>query len=400
MSRKHAILGPSSASKWLTCTPSARLETQFPSTSGDAADEGTLAHSVGELIIAHRTKAITNKKFREQLAILETDKHYNKALYEYADGYAVYVLEQLAAARAISPDAQLFVEQSLDMGNFIPEGFGTGDAAVIAPGYLDVTDLKYGKGVSVSAENNPQLKIYALGWLAEYDYLYDIHTIRMTIYQPRMNNISTFEMRYADLMAWAELTLKPLAMLAFEGLGDFVAGKHCQFCRVKTTCRANAEAQMAIAQRDFAGITEDLPARLAPQLLSDEEIAKILEHVDRFKNWVKSVKEYALEQAKAGKKYPGYKLVSGKSSRVFTDKEAVQKILIKEGFDRTKMFKPQEMIGITEMEELTGKKLFDEKLAPFTVKKAGAPTLVDAADKRPEINDASADFADVTDELG
>lgn len=403
MSGKHAILGPSSASKWLVCTPSARLELTMPDQEGEAAKEGTLAHSLGELIIAQRSNSITNKEFRKQLAILESNKLYNKAMYEYADGYAIYVLEHLSAAKVVTPDAKLFTEQQLNLSAHIPEGFGTGDAGIIADHCIDLFDLKYGKGVRVEAEDNSQLKIYALGWLAEFDYLYDIHTIRMHIYQPRMNNIAVFEMDYVHLMLWADNVLQPKAKLAFAGEGEFVAGKHCQFCRAKAVCKANAEYQVQIACSDFdefAGVTDETLALLTKNvvLMTDEEIVTVIARADSFANWLISVKEHALVQAKAGKKWPGYKLVSGKSFRKFTDPVAIQKIVIKEGFDRTKLFKEQEMIGITEMEKLIGKKLFDEKIAQYTVKAAGAPTLVVASDPRAEVKSTADDFSELPDD--
>ena len=394
MSRNHAILGPSSASKWMACPPSARLELTMPHATSEAADEGTLAHSLGELIIAHRTQQITNKVFREQLAAIESNPLYNKAMYEYCDGYAIYVLETLAAAKAVSPNATLVLEEHLDTSEFIPEGFGFGDAAVLTRGYADVIDLKYGKGVSVSAENNSQLKIYALGWLEKYDLDYGIHTIRLHIYQPRMNNISVWAIGYADLMGWANLKLKPVAEMAFKGEGEFAAGKHCQFCKAKATCRANAAYQVQIAQLEFADIA-DFDKGIDgsdPVTLTDAQVSAILTRAEAFTNWVKTVKDYALDQAKAGKTWPGFKLVSGKSRREFTDLVAVEKLLIKEGFDRTKLFKPQELIGITEMEKLTGKKLFDEKIATYTIKAPGAPTLVDESDPREPINNAQSDF--------
>jgi hypothetical protein len=403
MTSKHAILGPSSASKWLACPPSARLEMQFNRSSSEAADEGTLAHSIGELIIAHRSKAITGKKYREQLAIYEQDTLYSKAMFEYCDAYAIYVLEQLAEARATTPDAQLFTEQKLSCAAYIPEGFGTLDNVIVADGVLRVIDLKYGKGVAVSCVDNPQLKIYALAALGEYDYLYDIHTIQMHIYQPRMNNISVHEMTYVSLKVWAENVLVPTAALAFKGEGEYAAGKHCQFCKAKTTCRANAEYQVQIACDDFKEFAEaDITGlSISTELLTDDEIASVLKRADAFTNWVKSVKDYALEQALKGKKWPGFKLVAGKSMRKITDAPAIQKLIIKEGYDRIKLFKPQEMVGITALEELTGKKFFDEKLAQYTIKAPGAPALVDKSDKRPEFNNPTDEFASIVpDELG
>lgn len=390
MSRKHAILSPSGASKWLACTPSARLEAKAANTTSDAAAEGTLAHSLGELIISFRTQAITAKKYREQLAIIEQAEYYNKAMYEYCDGYAVYVLEQLSAAKAHTPSASLFIEQRLRMTEYIPEGFGTGDAGIIADGYLDIIDLKYGKGVAVSAVDNPQLKVYALGWLAEFDHVYDIHTIRLHIYQPRLGNISVHEVPQEQLTQWAENVLKPKAAQAYKGEGDFAAGKHCQFCRVKTTCKANRDYQLEIAANDFAECFDG-----DTTLLTDDDIAEILSRADAFKSWVNAVEEYALAEALKGKKWPGYKLVNGRSKRTITDKEAVAKLLVKEGFDRTKIYKPQELVGITDMEKLTGKKWFDSNVSQYTVKQPGAPTLAPADDKRAEYNSAGDDFKDL-----
>lgn len=405
MSRAHAILGPSSASKWIACPPSARLEMTFPTSKSEAADEGTLAHSLGELIISQRSNAITNKEFRKQLAILESNPLYNKAMYEYADGYAIYVLEQLSAAKALTPDAQLFIEQRLDMSLYVKEGFGTGDAGIVGEPVLAITDLKFGKGVQVSAIDNSQLKIYALGWLAEFDHLYDIQIIRMTIYQPRMNNISVFEMGRAELIQWAEEVLAPRAALAFEGKGEYAAGKHCQFCRAKVSCRANANYQAQIVANDFDTFAKvdnfDKLNSFTP-LLTDNEITAVLARAEAFKNWVTSVVDFARAEALKGRRWPGYKLVNGRSVRKFTDATKVEKLLIKEGFDRTKIFKSQEMIGITEMEALTGKKLFDEKIAEYTVKADGAPTLVPADDKRKEFITVVDEFENLTepDELG
>ena len=396
---KHAILGPSGASKWLVCTPSARLEQQFPDSSGDAAREGTLAHSLGELLISLRTNKITNKKYREELAIIEDNPMYNKAMHEYADSYAIYVLERLSEAQAHTADATLYIEQKLDLTAYIPEGFGTGDAAIVADTVADIVDLKYGKGVPVTAVENTQLKIYALGWLDAFEHLFNIRTIRMHIYQPRLNNISVYEMSVEDLKAWADETLRPKALIAFEGQGEYVAGKHCQFCRAKVTCKANAVYNLGIAGEDFKDIEDDI--QLAdPAILTDTQIARILEMSEGLTSWVNAVKDYALAQALAGRLWPGYKLVAGRSVRKITDKEAVAKLLIKDGFDRLKIYKPQELIGITDMEKLAGKKFFDEKVAPFTVKAPGAPALVPAADKRPAINSADAaadDFKDITD---
>lgn len=397
MSRKHAILSPSASSKWLACPPSARLEASFPETTSEAAEEGTLAHSLAELLIAHRTKKLTAKKFREQLAILESDPLYNKAMYEYCDGFSIYVLEVLAEARARDSQAVLYVEEEIDLSAHLPEGFGHIDINILGGGVLDVIDFKYGKGVKVDARDNNQLRIYALGSIEEYGFAYDIHTIRLHIYQPRMNNVSIWEVSRTDLGVWAETVLKPAAQLAYIGGGEFAAGKQCQFCKAKITCKANAEYQLEIARIEFSEITdfdEVGDVGTDPKTLSDDQVTAILRRADAFKNWVKSVEDYALSEAKNGKTWPGFKLVNGKSKRTITDTAAVEKLLIKEGFDRTKIYKPQEMVAMTDIEKLTGKKFFDEKIATYTLKQPGAPTLVDREDPRPEIGGTVAAVAD------
>lgn len=395
---QHAKLSPSGASKWLACTPSAQLEQQYPDSAGDAAREGTLAHSLGELLIALRTNRITNKKYRAELAIIESNEFYNKAMFEYADGYACYVLECLSAAQAHTKDAALFIEQKLDLTRYIPEGFGTGDAAIVADTVADIVDLKYGKGVPVSAPYNTQLSIYALGWLEEFGHLYDIQTVRMHIYQPRLNNISVWEVPVHKLYRWANTELKPLAALAFEGKGDYVAGKHCQFCRAKINCRANAQLQLSIAADDFKDVEDVQLDTPEPATISDDALVRILDMAESVTSWINAVKEYALSQALSGKKWPGLKLVSGRSVRKVTDKEAVAKLLIKEGFDRTKLYKPQELYGITELEKLAGKKFVDDKLSPYIAKAPGAPTLAPLDDKRAEYSlngSAAEDFKDI-----
>lgn len=393
---KHAILGPSAASRWFVCTKSARLEQSFPSVEGDAAAEGTLAHSLAELIIEHRRQLISNKEFRAQLKLLKDNKFYNQAMYEYCDDYAVYVLEQYGKALATCPDAKLLIEERLELTEFVPDGFGTGDAGIVSDDVVDVIDLKYGKGVKVDVVDNKQLKIYALGWLRGHAYLYNVKIVRLHIYQPRIGNIASWEISYDDLMQWAEQELKPHAALAFNGEGEYVPGKHCQFCKAKTTCKANAEYQLSIAQEDFKDILFDQdPELVSPDLLKPEEVSRILGMAEGFKNWVEAVKDYALEQAKQGVKWPGYKLVEGRSQRTMTDMAAVEKLLVKHQFDRSKIFKPQELVGITELEKVTGRRFFDEHLTQYTIKPQGAPTLAPISDPRKEYRDANSDFADI-----
>jgi Protein of unknown function (DUF2800) len=374
----HAVLSPSGASRWLACTPSARLEQSFPDQAGEAAREGTLAHRLGELLIKYDQKLINGKNYQAQLMKIKTDPLYKNEMLAYCEDYATYVLETFSAAKAHTSDAVLILEQKVNLTEWVPDGFGTTDANIIADSTLDIVDLKYGKGVSVTAVENRQMMIYALGALREFDYLYDLQTVRMTIYQPRIQNISTWELSVEDLKKWAETELKPRAKMAFEGEGEFTPGSHCMFCRAKAVCKANAAYNLEIEEYDY---------RQSP-LLSDDEIADILTRADRFKKWLKSVEENALQLAVQGKRWPGFKLVEGRSNRVYSDKSEVEKRLIAAGYSPEIIFKPKELLGITAMQGELGKKTFDLNLADLLIKPMGKPALVLAGDKRPELNTA------------
>lgn len=388
----HAILSPSGASRWLACTPSARLEQQFPDRSGAAASEGTLAHSLGELLIRFKAKMILKTQYTKSLKEIKANSQYEEAMFDYADNYACYVIEKFSAAQAHTKDAVLLVEQKLDLTEYVPEGFGTGDIMIIANKVLDFVDLKYGKGVEVSAENNKQMMLYALGALRGFDCLFDIETVRMTIYQPRLDNISTFEMSVSDLKAWAENELKPRAELAFAGEGEFAPGEVCRFCKAAATCKANAAFNLELAKYEFK---ESL-------LLEDAEISDILNRAGLFTKWLNAVEEHAQHEAIVnGKKWPGYKLVEGRSNRTYLDESKVADLLISKGLEEDKIYQPKKILGITAMEKELGKSDFATYLSPLIVKPAGKPTLVPESDKRPELSsaaNAANDFAEVLNE--
>ena len=384
----HALLSPSAASRWLNCTPSAKLELQFPDKAGEVAREGTLAHSLSELILRFKLKKITKAKYSKELAAIEADALYSPDMFKYAEDYAVFVLERYSEAQAHTKDAIIHLEQRLDMTAYVPEGFGTGDCVIIADGTMDIIDLKYGKGVMVSATANKQMMLYALGALHEFAHLYDIQQVRMTIHQPRIENYSTFEMATADLLEWAEEELKPRAELAFKGEGDFVAGDHCRFCKARAQCRALADYNLEIVKHDY-----NLPA-----LLNEEEVADVLKLSDGIKSWLNTVEEFALAEALAGKKWPGFKLVEGRSNRKYIDETAVADKLLQAGFKEDNIFAPRGILGITAMEKAITKTAFNLHLSDCIIKPPGKPTLVPVEDKRPELNSAdmaAADFAGV-----
>jgi hypothetical protein len=376
----HAILSPSGAHRWLSCTPSARLEQQFPDKAGKVAEEGTLAHSLGELILKHKLKRISKQVYQRDLKKIEANELFDTAMQEHAESYSVFVLERFYEAQSHTRDAVIYLEHKLNLTEYVPEGFGTGDCVIIADGTMEIIDLKYGKGVLVSAENNKQMMLYALGALKEFIFAYDIDTVRMTIFQPRIDNFSTFEISVDDLLTWAELELKPKAALAFAGEGEFEPGTHCQFCKAKAVCKANADYNLEIARHDFA----------TPELLTDEEIADILARSANFTSWLKSVNEYALsESVLNGKKWPGFKLVEGRSNRTYSDDTAVAQRLVEKGFAEDLIYK-RELLGITAMEKAIGKKEFSLVLSDLIIKPQGKPTLAPLSDKREELNSVDA----------
>ena len=303
---------------------------------------------------------------------------YNEEMDDCANGYASYILEQVEAAKETCADPVVLIEQRVDFSRWVEQGFGTADCIIIADGTLRIIDYKHGLGVLVSAEDNPQMKCYALGALELFDDIYDIDNVSMTIYQPRRQNISTYELSKEDLYAWADEVLKPTAELAFAGDGNFLCGEWCGFCKVKHECRARAEANLLLAQHDFK----------LPPLLEDTEIEVILSRVDELVAWASDIKEYALQQAISGKEWTGWKLVEGRSNRKYSNEAAVIEAVTDAGFDPYE----KKLLGITAMQKLLGKSRFDELLAAYIEKPQGKPTLVPESDKRPAMNNAKSDF--------
>ncbi|MFX3628638.1 MAG: DUF2800 domain-containing protein [Ectobacillus sp.] len=373
---KHAILSASGAHRWMNCTPSARLEQEFDDNSGEAAVEGTAAHALSE----HKLRKALKMRSKKPVSPYDSDEMDN-----YTDGYVEFVLEVIEQAKQICSDPLILIEQRLDFSKYVPEGFGTGDCLIIADGTLHIIDFKYGQGVLVSAEDNPQMKLYALGALDLFDGIYDIEMVSMTIYQPRRENVSTSTVSKENLYQWAEEVLKPKAELAFNGDGNYCPGEWCQFCRAAVKCRARAEAKMKLATFEFA----------LPPLLSDEEIAGILSSIGDLTNWANEIIAYATDAAvNHGKKWPGFKVVEGRSNRKYKDEEAVAEAAKNAGY--RDIYK-QSLITITEMEKLMGKSKFNEILGELVMKPPGKPTLVPVSDKRPEMNTSSAknDFMEV-----
>lgn len=372
MPDQHALLSASSSARWLNCPPSAKLCAELPDVATSYALEGTDAHELcAYLVDTALDRTVADP--RENLSF------YNEEMQECADDYCQYVLEQVQLAKQHCEDPVVCIEQRLDYSRWVPSGFGTGDCVIIADDLLQIVDFKYGLGVEVSADHNTQMMCYALGALDAFDSLYDIKDIKMTIFQPRKQNVSEWSCSRDELLQWAEETLKPRAELAYKGEGEQAAGAWCRFCKIRNTCRKRAEANLMLAQYDF---------KLPPEL-SNEEVAVVLEKLDDLEKWAEDVKKYALDAALSGVEFDGWKVVEGRSNRVFTDKEAVANLVSGEGKDPFK----HELLGITDMEKLLGKKHFAELLNGYVEKPAGKPALVPITDKRPAMNTAKDDFA-------
>lgn len=362
---KHALLSASSSHRWLNCPPSARLCEGYEDKGSEYAQEGTDAHSLCE----HKLKQALGV---ESVDPTENLSFYNEEMEQCACDYAGYVMELLTEAKKICKDPVVLIEQRLDFSRFVSEGFGTGDCVIIADGTLYIVDYKHGKGVEVSAVENPQMMLYALGALELFDGIYDIDTVRMTIFQPRRENVSVCVMAKDDLLQWAYNDLMAKAKLAYEGGGDFACGDWCRFCKAKAACRKRAEYNLELAKYDFA----------MPDTLEDAEIAAILEKADELAAWAADVKEFALQQALNGVRYAGFKVVEGRSNRKYTDEDAVADTVKKAGYDP---YEPK-LLGITAMEKLLGKKQFAKLLSGLVEKPQGKPALVPESDKRQEMN--------------
>ena len=379
--RAHAALSASSSHRWMMCPPSVKLSGQFADKPSPYAEEGTFLHELSELKLHRYLGDMTPEVLEAQYAAHRDNDFYSDEAESVTDEYVDFCIETIESVRASCPDPLILVEHRLDFSEYVPEGFGTGDLVIVADGVLEVVDFKGGRGVRVEAERNSQLMLYGLGALLEFDPLYDIRNVRMTIVQPRLNNISTYETTTDELIRWAEKEVRPKALLAARGEGEFCAGEWCRFCRARYTCRKRSEYHMRLAERDFK----------QPDLLTDEEILDILPVAESLNNWVQDIIAYATQQAVNGRDWPGYKLVAGRSMRRYTSEAEVIKAATEAGF--TDIYKTT-LLGVGDLEKRMGRKKFSEVLGRYIVKPMGAPQLVPESDPRKPYADAAGDFSD------
>ena len=384
---KHAVLSASGAKRWLSCPPSARLEEKLKDRLGieDTGNaytrEGTKAHELGELKLRREIGEINDYNFKERVKALGP---IDKEMDEATDQYVAIVLERLFEARRTCPDAKLMLETRLDFSRWVPHGFGTGDAIVISDSILDVIDYKHGKGVPVDAVDNPQARLYGLGAMELLGDLYDFTHIRNTIDQPRLDSVTSEILSREELLQWAEDDVRGRAQLAWEGKGEFLPGDHCRFCTCKAICSARAAESLKIFNSGLE----------TPMLLPDEQIPQILACAEIAKAWIGDLEKYALSQAMRGQRFPGYKLVHGRSNRTWKNEDAATDNLLRAGYKREDIVKA-ELRSVSDVEKLLGKKAFRAFAEEYTIKPEGKLTLVPESDKRIEVNPAYADFSDM-----
>jgi hypothetical protein len=382
----HAILSASGASRWMACTPSARLEEQFPDSTSEYAKEGTLAHELCELKVRKNLiEPMHTRTYNSKLKKIKEHELWQDEMDKHTDTYLEYI-QGLVHSYNCTP--AVMVEKKVDFSSYVPDGFGTADCIIIAEGTLHVIDFKYGKGVAVSAENNPQMKLYGLGAYLEYSFLYAIDKVKMTIVQPRLDDISECEISTTELMEWAEEVVKPLAEKAYKGEGTYIAGNHCKFCRAKATCRERARMNLETSKFDFK----------EPALLSDEEVGEALKMAQDLAKWAEDLKDYALAESLKGKLIPGWKAVEGRGSRVFTDNEEALKVLIGSGIDETMLYE-RKQLTLAQIEKVLGPKQFKELVGNMVEKSPGKPTLVIETDKREAITNKTTAIEDFKEEI-
>lgn len=367
--RSHAILSASSSNKWLVCTPSARLEEQFPNKTSEYMAEGTLAHEIAEFKVkSYFLEATPKSTYTRRLNKLKKKDLFDQEMLGHTDTYLEFI-----KGEALQTNTKPFiaVEQRVDFSKYVPEGFGTADCILISGNTLQVIDFKYGKGVKVEAEDNPQMKLYALGALEQFGIFYNISCIKMSIVQPRIDNISSYEMQKDQLLKWGESVVKPQAQKAFMGIGDFVQGQHCKFCKAKGACEFRATENMKVVEE----------IKKASGLLTNTQISEMLTKTEGVEQWIKDLKANALEKILKGEDIPNWKAVEGRSNRKITDVDKAFEILEANGFDQAILYE-RKPINLTQLEKVVGKKKLTETIGDYIEKPKGAPTLAKANDKR------------------
>lgn len=395
---EHALLSASGAERWLRCTPCARLEEKLPEQNSDYASEGRLAHAIAEQKLRKKyIEPIGTRTFNSHMKKLKEDPLYQEEMQGYTDEYLDYIS---GITMQYEHKPYVVAEKRVDYSSYAPEGFGTSDCIIIGADTMHVVDFKYGKGVPVDATDNPQMMLYALGALSAYSMLYNIKKVVITIVQPRLNNISEYEIDRDKLIDWGVFTVRPKAQAAFKGEGDYIPGEYCRFCRAKAQCRARAGAHTAL--EDFSGVNapslKESGKAPMPPLLTDAEVGEVLKRAQTLQAWVDSLEEYALSAILSGNQILGWKAVEGRSKREFDNTDAAFKVIKDAGYDEAILYE-RKPLTLAQIEKVIGKKKFSEIASSHIVTPPGKPTLAIESDKRPsyQTHNAANDFKDIPD---
>lgn len=397
MSEQHALLSPSGAHRWmLHCPPSARLEETLPDDTSVYAAEGTLAHAVAELKVKKKyIDPMGPKKFNNQLKKLEgtplyddqgklrDPKQYWPEMLRYTDDYLDYISSVVTPYNCAPTVA---VERKVDLSSYAPKSFGKSDCIIVGGDTIHVIDFKYGKGVPVEAENNPQLMLYGLGALEAYRLFYNPTKVILTIFQPRADGdtVKEWTIDRDKLIDWGVFTVRPAAEKAFKGEGEFCGGDWCRFCRAAKTCRARSGQYTALEDFGSPNSKSETGTLPKPPLLSDAEVGEVLQKAIALDKWVTDLKDYALSACLAGKEIPGWKAVEGRSSRSWDNQDDAFKVLSTGGIDETVLWH-REPYTVAQIEKELGKKAFNDLVGTHVVKSPGKPTLAQESDKREAI---------------
>lgn len=391
--KQHAVLSASGAHKWLKCPPSARLEEKFPNKESDYMAEGTLAHEIAEFKVRRYffSQSITKTAFTKGINKFKKRNLFNEEMLAHTDKYVEFIAEE-SMQTANKPT--ILVEQKVDFSKYVTEGFGTADCILIYGDTLEIIDFKYGKGVKVEAENNPQMKLYALGALSQFSMIYNIKNIKMAIVQPRLDHVAKYEIPVEPLLEWGEKVVKPQADKAFLGIGEFEQGEHCRFCRAKGACEFRTKENLQKVEKTM----EMIGTREINGTLTNADLADALIKMEGVDQWLKDLREHALGLLLKGETVPGWKAVEGKSNRKITDVDKAFEIIENEGFDRAVLYE-KKPITLTALEKLVGKTKLNEVIGKYIEKPKGAPTLAKESDKRENYRTSAAeDFREESEE--
>lgn len=381
--RAHALLSASSGERWMNCTPSARAEEHIVVEESSYAKEGTLAHELGELELRMHFGLIDKADYDAKLRVIQDSHLYSDDMPEEVDKYVQYCITAYDESKA-KCETEYSIEERIDLSEYIEEGFGNNDFVIVSNDTLEVVDLKYGMGVRVRAEDNTQLKLYALGALYAHRLFYDVKEIKITVVQPRLDSISSAVIAVEELDAWAEV-VKERAKLAYAGEGDFSSGSWCKFCKFKPKCRALMEANVSVIKEDFP----------MPSELSDEQIVAVYEKMGQIKFWLESIETYMLQRMLRGEKIGNYKLVEGRGMRKWANQNEVSQNLLARGYSPGEIFSEPKLLGIVAIEKLLGKKSFEASLGDLVYKSSGTPIIAKEDDDRDDFYDSAGRDFDV-----